>query len=233
MISQRILTFATAVVLLFVACPVLFPAALPPFPLLQSADLIEFGAPFVIVPLYWWMFDGAGVGAPERRQVVVFILFTTLWVIGVGTHLAGNSIQHLMDQGGAGAPAYELARFYHKPLSHYVQSIGLIGLATALIHRESVQGSTGERDGLWLEGLAAVFYGFAFFCLHVSGRIAPIGIAYSLAVAVYGVVQWTRIRHRPVLAFFLMSQTLNLVLCIGWAIHWDGMPNFSETGIIK
>jgi hypothetical protein len=231
MISKRILAFASAVLFLFVGCPLLFDTPFPPFPLLHGADLIEFATPFVIVPAYWWLFEGAGVAPPGRRQILVFVLLTTLWVIGIGVHVAGNSIQHLMDQGTRSS-AYELARFFHKPLSHYVQSIALMGLSSALIYRERVQG-TSERQALRLEGLAALLYGFAFFCLNVSGKIAPLGIVYSIALVAYGIKDAARLRARPMLAFFLMAQALYLVLCIGWWIFWRGMPNFSETGFIK
>jgi len=79
----------------------------------------------------------------------------------------------------------------------------------------------------------ALLYGFAFFSLHVSGKIAPIGMIYSAGLLVYGLTQIGRLRQRPMLAFFLLAQCLNLALCIGWAIYWGGLPNFSETGFIK
>lgn len=231
MISRRILVFASAVLFLFVGCPLLFDTPFSPFPLLHGADLIEFATPFVIVPAYWWLFEGAGAAPPGRRQILIFVLLTTLWIIGIGVHVAGNSIQHLMG-AEAGSSAYELARFFHKPLSHYVQSIALMGLSTALIYRERVQG-TNVRQALRLEGVAAILYGFAFFCLNVSGKIAPLGMIYSVALVGYGMKDAAKLRARPMLAFFLMAQALYLALCIGWGSFWRGMPNFSETGFIK
>jgi hypothetical protein len=90
-----------------------------------------------------------------------------------------------------------------------------------------------ERANVWLESLAGIIYGFTFFLLIIVRGTAPLGIPFAILVAVFGML-WGRkkLRRQPLLAFFLVSHLIAIILFAGWAIYWGGLPQFSQVGII-
>lgn len=227
--SRRILIFSLVFALFFTVFPVLLGTTLPFFPLVQKADLVELFSVFFIIPAYWYLFEAAGQGAPHRREVVAFILLTTLFALADGLHLAGNSIQHLMPETGE-SPSFRLAYFFHKPFSHYALGLALVGLSTSLIGREG-RFPPGAGRALWPEAVSACLYGFSFVCFAISGKVTSLALIYSPAVVSLSFARRKSLRSRPILAFFGLAYLLSLLLCMGWGIYWRGFPNFDEVGL--
>ena len=54
-------------------------------------------------------------------------------------------------------------------------------------------------------------------------------IAASLLILIWG---RKKLAQQPILAFFLVSCLLAVLLFIGWGLYWNGFPQFSDVGLI-
>ena len=71
----------------------------------------------------------------SSRENLVFMVFTSFWVLGKGIQLAANSIGHLTGNM-TGSDIYNLTYFYDEVLGHYLWHLGVIGLSALLIYRQ-------------------------------------------------------------------------------------------------
>jgi hypothetical protein len=213
---------------------------LPPFlnqkfgsyPLMKVADVFDLFTPLVLIPLYWLIYRLDGKSAPTRGEDVCFMIFTAFWVLGQGMHLAANSIGHLLN-GMEGTDIYKLSHFYDEVLGHYLWHFGVVGLSAILIFRQWRKPLVEGGISTWLVILAGIIYGFTYFALIIEGATTPLGVTFTvLAVLLMAIYARKVMTKQPVLCFFFIAYAFALLLFIGWGIYWQGLPEFSEVGII-
>jgi len=234
-LSRLLLGFSVAFAVL-----IILPAFLgQPFflyPLMKRGDALDLFTPLILLPLYYLLLVRAAGRAPSVREMVVFLVLGALWVEGQGMHLAANSIgHHLRIADDAAALSY----WYDEHLSHYMWHAALLGLSIMIVLREGVvgpydepeNGAGGPPQWGWVV-LSAAIYGVTFFIVTIEGNTAWLGIPTALALVV---LLWRARRGlsaRPLLAFFGIGYAVALIFFAGWAIYWNGLPQFSEVGII-
>ena len=147
-------------------------------------------------------------------------------------HLAANSIGHLLE-GIEGIDIHNLTNFYDEVLSHYIWHFGIFGLSALVILRQWRNPFTGGKALSWLPILAGIIHGFSLFVIVIEAGTAPLGIAFAVLFALFGLI-WGRRRfsQRPLLLFFFVACVVAILLFAGWGIYWHGLPEFSEVGII-
>jgi hypothetical protein len=199
---------------------------------MRVADVFDLFTPLVLIPLYWLLFRLDGKSSPALGENLCFIIFAAFWVLGQGIHLAANSIGHLL-AGMEGTDIYTLGHFYDEVLSHYLWHFGVVGLSAMLIYRQWRNPLAEGRTSTWVSILAGIIYGFTYFALIIEGATTPLGVTFTvlavLFIVIFGLKALTR---QPVLYFFLVAYLLALILFAGWGIYWQGLPEFSEVGII-
>jgi hypothetical protein len=230
-ISVLILVFAVAFTVFFIGPPFLG-ISFGPYPLMKIADVFDILTPLVLLPLYWLLYRLSQNQPLNLSGMVIFFVFAAFWAAGQGMHLAANSIDHLL-KGMESSDIYKLTHFYDEILGHYLWHVGIVGLAGFLIFRQWQSPSTEERGSLWPLMLAGVIHGFTFFMIVIEGGTAPLGITFAVLAVLFGLV-WGRkmLFMRPVITFFFISYAVALLFFIGWGIYWQGLPQFSEVGII-
>jgi hypothetical protein len=213
---------------------------LPPFlnhkfgfyPLMKVADVFDLFTPLVLIPLYWLIYRLDGKSAPTQGEDICFMILAAFWVLGQGMHLAANSIGHLLN-GMEGTDIYKLSHFYDEVLSHYLWHFGVVGLSAILIFRQWRKPLAEERISTWLVILAGIIYGFTYFSLIIEGATTPLGVTFTvLAVFLIAIYARKVMIKQPVIFFFFIAYAFALLLFIGWGIYWQGLPEFSEVGII-
>jgi len=213
---------------------------LPPFlnqkfglyPLMKVADVFDLFTPLVLIPLYWLIYRLDGKSASTQGEDVCFMILAAFWVLGQGMHLAANSIGHLLN-GMEGTDIYKLGHFYDEVLSHYLWHFGVVGLSAILIFRQWRKPLAEGRISTWLVILAGIIYGFTYFALIIEGATTPLGVTFTvLAVLLMAIYARKVMTKQPVLFFFFIAYAFALLLFIGWGIYWQGLPEFSEVGII-
>lgn len=228
-ISRRILCYGVLFTLF-----VIFPGFVTvPFflnPLMETADVIDLLSSYFVLGAGWLLFRLDDRTPPTKGESACFVLILILWLDGHGIHLATNSVGHWLKEMTE-TPAYKLNYFYDEFLGHHLWNSGVMGLSTLLIFRQR-RSPTAISSTLRLELVAALLYGFTFFCCLVEGHTAPIAIPYSVCVVALALHDRNRFRHVPVLAFFGMAHLFTLLLTSGWGLWWGGLPEFSQIGLI-
>ena len=135
---------------------------------------------FGLLPLYWLLFVNCCDEPPSQPETLVFIVLCGLWAMGQGMHLVANSIGHLLAKGG---DVYTLTYFYDEVLSHYLWHLGIVGLAVLLLARAWRCPYAGESGYAWPVILAGIIHGLTLFIVFIEAGTAPLGIAFSLIVA--------------------------------------------------
>lgn len=230
-LSRFALTFSILFAV-FIISPALFNKHFGPYPLMNTGDVIDVFTPFILIPLYWVLFQVDQEKTPRPGETIVFLVLATFWVAGQGMHLTANSIGHLLKEMKS-SDVYTLTKFYDEVLSHYFWHFGLVGLSALLIYRQWQHPFVGERSGLALATLAGFIHGFSYFVTVVEARTAPLGVPFAILVTVFTLV-WGRkkLREQPLLAFFFAAHLVATILFAGWAVYWGGLPEFSAVGII-
>ena len=230
-LSVKALIFSIAFLLFFMAPPFLN-KQLGVYPLMKVGDLFDIFTPLVLIPLYWLLFRIDKDKTPGIKANLVFIILAAFWIEGQGMHLAANSIGHLL-KGMEVSDVYSLTRFYDEVLSHYLWHFGIFGLSALVVFRQwrnsFAEGQTASR----LPILAGIIHGFSLFVIVIEARTAPLGITFAVLVTLLGLI-WGRKRfnQQPLLLFFFTACSVAVLLFVIWAIYWQGLPEFSEVGII-
>lgn len=231
-IDRLIVLFAVLFAVMLFA-PALVSAQLPPYPLLKYGDVIDLLTPFVVMPLYWLLFRVDARFGVTTRETVWFVLIAALWAQGQGMHLAANSIGHLL-KGMETTDAYALTHFFDEVLSHVLWHLGIIGMVVLILWRQWRYPFDNVHTSLVALLGAAWIYGFTTFVTTVEAGTVLISLPFSIAVLTFGAWRGRgRMREQPLLAFFVASYLLALVLLVAWGIYWRGFPQFSEIGIIE
>jgi hypothetical protein len=230
-LSVLILIFSVAFLVFFFGPPFLS-KEFGPYPLMKTGDFFDLFTPLVLVPLYWAIYRLDGSRPIGLKGSVVFMVFVAFWVLGQGMHLAANSIGHLLESM-KGTDVYDLTRFYDEVLSHYLWHFGICALSATLIYRQWRNPLAEGRPVRWALITAGLIYGFAYFGLVIEGATTPMGVPFAV-LATLVILIWGRknLGQRPVLTFFLVAYLLATLLFLIWGIYWQGLPEFSEVGII-
>jgi hypothetical protein len=229
-LSILILVFAVLFAVFFIGPP-LMSGQLGCYPLMKVGDVFDIFTPLVLLPLYWLLFQ-RGNRQPGLSEIMAFVVLAALWAAAHGMHLPANSMSHLV-KGMEGSDIYRLTDFYDEVLSHYLWHAGIAGLSALIIYRQWRYGADEEVMKFWVVICAAIIHGFTFFVIVIEAATAPLGITYAVLAIVFCAI-WGRkkLAQQPVLTFFLASYAVAVVLFIGWGIYHQGLPEFSELGII-
>jgi hypothetical protein len=231
-LSRLILVFSILSLVFFLG-PALLSQQFGPYPLMKTGDVFDLLTPLVLIPLYWLLFQIRRDLNPAQREIMAFLIFAVLWVMGQGMHLAANSIGHLMESMQS-SDAYTLTHFYDEVLSHYLWHVGIVGLSILLLYRQWRNPFLEKATTAVLTTMAGAIYGATFFGVSVEAGTAPLGIPFVVLVSLFGLAAGRQQRKsQPLLAFFLVSSLVSLILFATWAIYWGGLPQFSEVGLIK
>jgi hypothetical protein len=211
----------------------------PLYPLMSYQDAFDLLTPLVLIPIYGILFRYSAREASGLAEGIAFLALAACWVEGQGMHLSANSISNLMEslsRSGLiqlnGNGAFRLTHFYDELLGHCVWHIGVLGLAALLIYREWRR-PAGLVTAWRSTTPAGLIYGFTLFAITNEGRTVWMGLPFSVAVTLFGLM-WGRrkLGQRPVLAFFLVSCAVASLLYLGWGLCWGGLPEFGEAGIL-
>ena len=237
-LSRWILLFAVLSLVFFILL-VVFRIPFPPNPLMSYQDALDILTPLVLIPIYGVLFWSASRESPEPGWVVVFLVLAASWVEGQGMHLSANSINNLIGNLAearvldvTGTDIYSLTYFYDEILGHYLWHIGVLGLAVLLITREW-RYPAGGATVWWSSILAGVIYGFTLFAITNEGQTVWMGLPFAILITLFGLTLGRgKLAERPVLAFFLASCLVALLLYLVWGLYWGGFPEFGEAGIL-
>jgi len=231
-LSRLILAFALLSMVLFLG-PALLSQQFGPYPLMRNGDIFDLLTPLVLIPLYFLLFQIRRDLNPNQWEMLAFLVVAVLWVMGQGMHLAANSISHLMEEMKR-SDTYALTHFYDEVLSHYLWHVGIVGLSALLLYRQWRNPFQGKAATSGLTTAAGAIYGATFFGVIVEAGTAPLGIPFVVLVSLFGLAAGGQQRKsQPILACFLVSSLVSLILFAAWAIYWGGLPQFSEVGLIK
>lgn len=224
-----ILIFSILFAIFFVG-PAMLGRDFPLYPAMKVGDVFDIFTPLILIPCYWLLLRFASDKVPKLWAIVIFIILAAFWIQGQGMHLSANSIGHLLQPG---TPAYQLTYFYDEVLSHYLWHFGIVGIMVLLIVYQRLFTEIRQKALWWLIIISGIIHGFTYFIIVIEAGTAPLGIPFSLAITIYGLI-WGRdkLHTKPLVAFFVVSCCLASILFIGWGIYWKGLPQFSELGII-
>ena len=202
------------------------------YPLVKNGDVLDLLTPFVLIPLYWKLFEASPKNRPSRQETLIFILLAVFWVQGQGMHLAANSIGHLTKDLAETNKIKVLTHFYDEILSHYWWDCGLIGLSAFLIYRHWQYLKRDRALKFTLPVIAGIIHGFTYFVGIIESGTTSIGVPFAVVVAF--VLFWRRrnIKRQPMLVFYLVTYLVACLFFLGWGIYHGGLPEFSEVGII-
>ena len=230
-LSLLTLLFSLAFLLFFMLPPFLNQKFIP-YPLMSVADVFDLFTPLILLPFYWLIFRLDGKSTPTLGESLFFMVFAAFWVLGQGMHLAANSIGHLLN-GMENTDIYNLGHFYDETLSHYLWHVGVVGLSGMLIYRQWRYPMAEGKTSKLLGTPAGIIYGFTFFALIIEGATTPLGVTFTILALMFMVIFARKgLIQQPVLLFFLVAYLMALLLFTGWGIYWQGLPEFSEVGII-
>jgi hypothetical protein len=218
---------------------IFFRIPFPPYPLISFQDVLDLLTPLVLIPMYWILFEYTASGKSSRVERIVFMILSSVWVLGHGMHLSANSINNLAEGLAkkqqfdiTGTDIYKLTYFFDEYLSHYLWHIGIIGLASLLIYREW-RYPVGEKIAGWATLLSGFIYGFTLFCIFLEGQTVPLGLPFTILITLLTLI-WglKKITQRPIYAFFFIACFVAILLFTGWGLYWGGFPQFSDVGLI-
>jgi hypothetical protein len=234
MVIHRKLVLFSLAFTVFIIGPAFFSKPFDPFPLMRNGDVFDVLTPFVIIPLYWLLYQANREPPPGQIENLAFLVFTGMWVEGQGMHLSANSIGHLLRES-ADSDAYRLTFFYDEILSHYLWHLGMVGMVVLLVYREWKNAHSAEhrvRGGWWV-GAGAVLHGLIYFIIIVEGGTTPLGVPFALLAVLFGLTRGRSLRkQRPMMNFFFIAFLMATILFAGWGVYWGGFPQFTEVGII-
>ena len=218
---------------------IFFRIPFPLYPLISYQDVFDLLTPLVLIPIYWLLFKYSAAGEANRPEELAFMVLAAIWVLGHVMHLAANSINNLAEnlagnQGVdiTGTDIYTLIYFFDEGLSHYVWHGGVLGL-TALLCVRAWRRPADLTTTWWATILAGLIHGFTYFCIFLEGQTVLLGLPFTIIFTLLTLV-WGRkqLSRRPLLAFFLTTCLVAVLLFTGWGLYWGGFPQFSDVGLI-
>ena len=200
--------------------------------LIKDGDVVDLLTPFILIPLYWQLFQTSPKYQPSSQETLIFSILAVFWVQGQGMHLAANSIGHLALDLPDTNKIKTLTHFYDEILSHYWWDCGSLGLSTLLIYRHWKYLFVGQNSKLALPISAGFIHGFTYFAGIVESATTSIGVPFAIMAT--AVLFWGRknVKQQPILTFFFVTYLVACIFFLGWGLYHGGLPEFSEIGII-
>ena len=230
-LSLVILGFSIAFAV-FVMGPPFLGYTFNPYPLMNIADIFDLFTPLVLIPLYWMLFRINRNTNASLKENLVFMVFTSFWVLGKGMQLTANSIGHLT-ANTAGSDVYNLTYFYDEILGHYLWHFGVISLSTLLIYRQWKNHFPGGIGLTWQNILAGIIYGFTFFVMVVEGQTTLMGVPFAVIAVICCFILWRdKTNRQPLISLFLVGYLVATILFAVWGTWQKGLPEFTDVGII-
>lgn len=177
----------------------------------EVGDWLDLLTPFAVIGAAAWLI-GRGASA---LVLVVAIVGAVLYADGHGIHLAANSIRHEDLTGNA----KDVAHFWDEVWGHLEWHLGWFILLGAFC--------VVRRDRPRLRWLCAVLLGWAIFTSTVEGGTWWLALG---ATAVF--VAWAFRARSAMVVTIASAFGLAAVLMVIWAIWHQGMPQFSEVGLL-
>lgn len=230
-LSALILIFTIALAF-FILAPAFLNQPFPPNPYLKIADVLDLFTPLVVIPLYYLLLYHGSSQKPGLTSTIIFLIFSALWVLGQGMHLAANTIGHWI-AAGAGDQLYDVTYFYDEVLSHYLWHLGAIALSAQLIYRSWKHPFQEQTYPLVTEIISSVLYGLTIFIIGIEGGTVAILFPFCVLAGIAGItLGWKNYQKMPLLSYFTAGYTLAGLIYIGWGLYWGGFPQFSHLGWI-
>lgn len=216
----------------FILAPAFLNQPFAPNPYLKVADVLDLFTPLVVIPLYYLLLYYGSNQKPGLASTIVFLVFSALWVLGQGMHLAANTIGHWLATR-AGDQLYDVTYFYDEVLSHYLWHLGALALSAQLMYRSWRFPFQEQADRLITEIFSGVLYGLTIFIIGIEGGTVMILFPFSILAGIVGIILgWKNYHHMPLLSYFSVGYTLAGLIFIGWGLYWGGFPQFSHLGWI-
>ena len=230
-LSVLTLVFAFAFAF-FILAPAFLNQPFAPNPYLKIADVLDLFTPLVVIPLYYLLLYFRCSRKPGLASTVIFLVFSSLWVLGQGMHLAANTIGHWLTTT-AGDQVYDVTYFYDEVLSHFLWHLGAVALSAQLIFSSWKHPFEDQYYRLLTEIIAGFLYGLTIFIIGIEGGTVAILLPFSVLAGITGfILGWNNYKHMPLLTFFTVGYTLAALIFIGWGLYWSGFPQFSHLGWI-
>jgi hypothetical protein len=183
-------------------------------PALVGSDVepwVDLLTPFAVIGAAAFVIDRGA----SPLALVVAIVGAVLYADGHGIHLAANSIGHEELTGDA----KDVTHFWDEEWGHFELHLGLFVLIGAFC--------LARRERPWLPALCAVLLGWTLFTNTVEG-----GTWWLALVATAVFVPWAVVARRPVLVTVAAAFGLAASMIGVWALWHQGMPQFSDVGLI-
>ena len=92
----RLIFIFTILSAFFIVAPTFLSDRFALYPLIKDGDILDIFTPFVLIPLYWLLFQIHPNSPLRQKEILTFILLAIFWIQGQGMHLGANSIGHLI-----------------------------------------------------------------------------------------------------------------------------------------
>ena len=230
-LSLLILVFTLAFAFFFLA-PAFLNQPFSPNPYLKVADVLDLFTPLVMIPFYYLLLYFGSDQKPTLTDMIIFLVFASLWVLGQGMHLSANTIGHWLSTT-KGDQVYDVTYFYDEVLSHYLWHLGVAGLSAQLIYSSWRNPFSEQTSRLITEVFSGILYGLLIFIIGIEGGTVSMLFPFSILAALAGfILSWKKFTHVPVLSYFTVGYTLAALIFLGWYLYWGGFPQFSHLGWI-
>lgn len=214
--ADRGFTLFAAAVFVFHQAPAFVGPAVGP----AAGDVVDALTPFAVVAASAVALASLGAG---RRAIVVALVAGTLYVHGVGVHLAANSIHNELG-GEPGGIVY----FWDERFSHVETLLGWYGLVAAFCVAEA-RARVAARLSPAVLAVAAALLGWTFFTSTVEGQTWRLHLPAAALFALWAV----RAPAQPLLRSAAAAFLLGALLIGVWAlINGGAVPEFSDAGLI-
>jgi uncharacterized membrane protein len=203
---------------------------------LVVGDVFDIITPFVMIFLIYRLYRVMKSESHiSRAALTLAIVGTIVFIEGHGMHLSANAIaRHFSSYASQITPLYALVYFFDETLGHIFWDSGIILLSISIM-------LMGARvivpaRSVALVALGSLIYGFTYFVNAIEGQTViftvPVACIICAILVSYRSQRHFNFLHRPVLALFLFSYLVALILFVIWGIWHQGFPEFSELGWI-
>jgi hypothetical protein len=176
-----------------------------------AGDWIDLLTPFAVIGTAAFVI---GRGA-STLVLVVAVIGAVLYVDGHGIHLAANAIGHEELTG----EAKDVTHFWDEEWGHFEWHLGWFVLIGAMC--------LGGVKRPWLAPVCAVLLGWTLFTSTVEG-----GTWWLELTATAVLVPWAFVAKRPILITVASAFGLAALMIGIWALWHQGMPQFSDVGLL-
>lgn len=197
---------------------------------MKVSDVVDLLTPLVLIPIYYLLLFHGASKEPDVRTMIIFMVLTSVWVLGQGMHLAANSIGH-WSSDTMGNDINQVIYFYDELLGHFIWHLGVMALSAQLILREWKYPLHGQVTNIWQEVIAGVLYGFTIAGMGLEGNTVPLMFPFAILAAILCVILGRgQYRQQKLITFFLIGYGFAVLGFTVWGIIFHGFPPPTEVG---